>query len=99
MKRRFFIRQRVRVAQIAVSLALAFTLLSVSATQALAQGPPSYLILRAPAKTHKGKAYQNGRGYEAPAHAYSYGWFGAKPRSHWRCHIPYYANYFQWSKR
>jgi hypothetical protein len=96
MNRRLSIRHHLRVG---LCLFFMTTLTGLPASPTLAQSPPAYLILQAPAKTHKGKAYQNGRGYAAPAHAYSYGWFGAKPRKHWRCHLPYYANFFQWSKR
>jgi hypothetical protein len=96
MKRRFSF---LRGARAAVCLLFLATMIGMPTSRGLAQGLPSYLILQAPAKTHKGKPYQNGRGYAAPAHAYSYGWFGAKPRRHWRCHVPYYANFFQWSKR
>jgi hypothetical protein len=71
---------------------------SATARRAAAQSP-SYLILRAPAQSHRGHAYYPGRGYEVKPQTYAYGWFGAQPRSHWKRHTGYYSNYIQWSKK
>ena len=61
--------------------------------------PPSYLILKAPARTPKGHAYYPGRGLEVKTQTYTYGWFGVKPRRHWSRSTGYYSSYIQWSKR
>ena len=60
---------------------------------------PSYLILRAPARSHKGHAFYPGRGYEVRTHAYAYGWFGARPRCHRERSMGYNSSYIQWSKQ
>ena len=84
------------------------TLLLVATFALLAWGPttraawssePSYLILRAPARKHKGHAYYPGRAYEVRTQAYAYGWFGAKPRGSWKRSTGYYSSYIQWSKQ
>ena len=68
----------------------------------LAGEPPSYLILRAPAKPadpHATQGYYPGRGYAVETHTYNYGWFGAKPGRTWQRSTGYYRNYTQWSVR
>jgi len=60
---------------------------------------PSYLILRAPARVHRGPAYYPGRGYEVRPQSYSYGWFGVRPRRHLRRSTGYFENYIQWTKQ
>ncbi len=60
---------------------------------------PSYLILKAPARTPKGSAYYPGRGYEVKAQTYAYGWFGVQPRGTWKRSTGYYSSYIQWSKQ
>ena len=73
---------------------------------ALAQAPPSYLILRTPQHAtsvvpHTPGGYSPPRGYAIPVQrpTYAYGWFGAAPRQHWSRHTGYYRNYTQWSAR
>ncbi|HJN12208.1 MAG: hypothetical protein QGH33_19995 [Pirellulaceae bacterium] len=73
---------------------------------AMAQTPPSYLVLRSPHNTvhtvrrHQSR-YVQPRGYETTVHrqTYAYGWFGVAPRRHWSRHTGYYGNYWQWSAR
>ena len=60
---------------------------------------PTYLLLRAPARTSNGHAYYPGDGREVKTQRYAYGWFGARPRKTWTRHFGYYSNYTQWSKR
>ena len=86
---------------LALLFCAAFGLDGLSARSADAAKPraPSYLVLRAPARAHKGHAYYPGRGYEVKTHAYAYGWFGAKPRRHWRRHTGYNSAYIQWSRQ
>ena len=69
------------------------------ATREACGGPPAYLILRAPARAHKGNAYYPGRGFEVKTQAYAYGWFGARPRGSWKRTTGYDSSYIQWSKR
>ncbi len=78
-----------------------WTLPTASAGQPVSSGQPvpSYLILRAPARTSKGHSYYPGRGYEVRTQAYAYGWFGARPRRHYRRSSGYYENYIQRSKK
>ena len=63
---------------------------------------PSYLILRAPATVghHRaGGGYHPGRGYATSGRPYAYGWFGARPRSHWNRHFGYSGNFTQWTRQ
>ena len=86
--------------QLIVLFILGGALIHLSAgTRLAAAKSPSYLILRAPAQTHKGHAYYPGRGHAVKPQAYAYGWFGAQPRYHWKRHTGYYAGYIQWSKK
>ncbi len=80
--------------RLAAAILIAMTI-TVGAPAAVSAGQrvPSYLILRAPARTHKGHSYYPGRGYEVRTQAYAYGWFGAKPRRHHRRSSGYYENY------
>ncbi len=84
------------VATIALVMALMYL---GSAPQSAQARAPSYLILRAPARTPKGHTYYSGRGYEVRTQAYAYGWFGVQPRSHARRSTGYYSSYIQWSKQ
>jgi hypothetical protein len=76
------------------------------ALPAMAQAPPSYLILRSPRKpVHHVPQHYHGvvppRAYGATVDrpTYAYGWFGVAPRKHWSRHTGYYRNYTQWSAR
>lgn len=82
-------------------LGVACTLVPITARGEAPQAPqaPSYLILQPPARTPHGHAYYPGRGYTVKPQAYAYGWFGAKPRSHWRRHEGYASAYIQWSRQ
>ena len=60
---------------------------------------PSYLILRAPTRVHKGHANYTGRGYEVRTQTYAYGWFGAQPRRHFRRSAGYNESYIQRSRQ
>ena len=77
------------------------TLTTILPAEASAQRrDPSYLILRAPARRHKGRTvYNPGRGFEVRTHAYAYGWFGVKPRGHLRRSTGYNESYIQWTKQ
>ena len=86
------------VAAIVIAIALIITGLGPE-TSSLSAGEPSYLILQAPARPHKGHAFYPGRGYEVRTHAYAYGWFGARPRRHHKRTTGYYGSYIEWSKR
>jgi len=84
-------------------LALAFVIGAVvaflSAAHATAAGQePSYLLLKAPARVHRGHAYYPGNAYVVRPHAYAYGWFGATPRLHMSRHTGHFSAYIQWSK-
>ncbi len=84
----------------AAALLLMLTWLPAASTAA--GEPPSYLILRAPAKPkdpHATHGYYPGRGYAVDSHAYNYGWFGAKPGRTWQRSTGYYRNYTEWSVR
>lgn len=81
---------------------LAIVLLATTVSVTHAEEPPSYLILRAPARPHDAKAtqgYYPGRGYGVEAQAYNYGWFGAKPGKTWQRSFGYHRNYTQWKAR
>ena len=63
---------------------------------------PAYLVLKTPAAKsphHPNHGYSPGYGYGVQTHAYAYGWFGAKPTTHWTRHLGYQRNYTQWSSR
>ena len=63
---------------------------------------PAYLLLKTPADKghhHPTHGYSPGYGYGVQTHAYAYGWFGAKPKTHWTRHLGYERNYTQWSSR
>ena len=68
-------------------------------TTAVNAREPSYLILRAPARSHKGNSFYPGRGYQVRTHAYAYGWFGVRPRCHLERSMGYNSSYIQWSKQ
>jgi hypothetical protein len=87
-----------RLSLIAAALLAVVVIWSEDATA----GYPPYLLLRAPTAplphrpTH---GYHPGYGFAVEAQAYSYGWFGVKPRRHWSRHFGYYRNYTEWSAR
>ncbi|MFO7904336.1 MAG: hypothetical protein ACQESR_03100 [Planctomycetota bacterium] len=60
---------------------------------------PLYLILRAPARTHAGRAYYPGRSQKVRADTYAYGWFGVRPRQHAKRSTGYHGRYIEWAKQ
>ncbi len=65
---------------------------------------PSYVLLYAPAAPdlphHPTYGYYPGTGYGVSTNAYSYGFFGVRPRHHHKTiHFGYYRDYTQWSFR
>jgi hypothetical protein len=86
--------------RILAALVIAFTVAALGPNVgSLNAREPSYLILRAAARPHKGHAFYPGRGYEVRTHAYAYGWFGARPRCHLERSTGYNSGYIQWSKQ
>jgi hypothetical protein len=63
-----------------------------STAQAQAGGPPRYLTLQPPSPL----GYSAGYRQPVTAPTYSWGWFGAKPRSHTIDHRGYYGERWQW---
>lgn len=88
-------------------------LATVSAANLTAQQPlpqaaphaaqhPSYLTLQTPTANvphHPTYGYSPGYAYGINTHAYSYGWFGVKPKPQWSRHFGVNRNYTQWSSR
>ena len=65
----------------------------------LRAGEPVYLILRAPARMPKGHEYYPGRAREVHTHTYAYGWFGVRPRQHFRRSTGHHGQYIQWTRQ
>jgi hypothetical protein len=64
--------------------------------------PPSYLVLRAPARPadpHAQHGYYPGQAYAVQTQAYNYGWFGTKSGRTWDRQFGYHRNYTQWKVR
>lgn len=76
-------------------LCLAVGMLVLASTAGLIAGQPVYRIA-VPSKDHAvGFPVRQLK----PVAPYPYGWFGAKPRTHWTRHFGFHRSYTQWSSR
>lgn len=60
---------------------------------------PVYLILRPPARTPQGHEYYPGRTRKVHSHTYAYGWFGIRPRQHFKRSTGHHGHYIQWTRQ